>query len=118
MSAQELSRAQVMHRIKLGTLTQREAARTLRLSVRQIKRLWRAYRGDGARALISRRRGRPSNNRLDSNFVQPVVALVKQRYPDFGSTLARGETCRVAWIADRVGNAPASHDHAWPVDLA
>lgn len=89
MSAQELSRAQVMHRIKLGTLTQREAARLLRLSVRQIKRLWRAYRSDGARALISRKRGRPSNNRLDPLFVQQVVGLVKARYPDFGPTLAR-----------------------------
>jgi len=89
MSAQELSRAEVMHRVKLGTLTQAEAARCLRLSVRQIKRLWRAYRRDGARGLISRKRGRPSNNKLNTNFGARVVQLVKARYPDFGPTLAR-----------------------------
>jgi len=89
MSTQELSRADIMFRIRAGTLTQLEAARVLRLSVRQTKRLWRAYRRDGVQGLVSRRRGRPSNNRLDPRFVAKVVQLVKSRYPDFGPTLAR-----------------------------
>ncbi|MBV8262455.1 MAG: ISNCY family transposase [Candidatus Eremiobacteraeota bacterium] len=89
MSARELSRAEVMQRLSSANLSQQEAARLLRLSVRQVKRLWRAYRRDGARGLVSRRRGRPSNNRLKPEFVAQVVGLVKRCYPDFGPTLAR-----------------------------
>lgn len=95
MSALELSRAEVMHRVKVGNLTQQEAARCLRLSVRQVKRLWRAYRRDGARGLISRKRGRPSNNRLNPQFVAQVVYLVTTRYPDFGPTLAREKLAEI-----------------------
>ncbi|MBV8163001.1 MAG: helix-turn-helix domain-containing protein, partial [Candidatus Eremiobacteraeota bacterium] len=87
MSARELSRAEVMQRLSSANLSQQEAARLLRLSVRQVKRLWRAYRRDGARGLVSRRRGRPSNNRLKPEFVAQVVGLVKRCYPDFGPTL-------------------------------
>ena len=52
MSARELSRVEVMQRIKSARLDQQEAARVLRLSVRQIKRLWRSYKLDGARGLV------------------------------------------------------------------
>jgi transposase len=98
LSAQELSRAETMHRVKLGALTQREAARILRLSLRQVKRLWRRYRKDGAAGLVSRRRGRPSNNRLAAPFVARVVRLVETLYPDFGPTLAREKLAEIHGI--------------------
>ena len=62
MSPRELSRAEVMQQLKAKRMTQRQAAEQLSLTVRQVKRLWRAYRTGGAKALISKQRGRASNH--------------------------------------------------------
>ena len=88
MSNREITRLEAMQRIKDKRLTQKEAARILNLSVRQIKRLYRAYKAQGARGLVSRRRGKPSNNQLDAEIVQEVTDLIYKHYCDFGPTLA------------------------------
>lgn len=88
MSTRELSRLDVMQRLRDGRLTQREAAAALRLSTRQIKRLWKAYQREGERALVSRRRGRPSNRRLDPALSAQALDLIRRLYSDFGPTLA------------------------------
>ncbi len=88
MSKQEITRLEAMQRIKEKRLTQKEAARMLKLSVRQVKRLYRAYKGKGAKGLISGRRGKPSNHRLDEAELQRALDLLKERYEDFGPTLA------------------------------
>ena len=56
--------------------------------MRQVKRLCRAYQGSGAAGLISKRRGRPSNNRLPEKTINQARQLLRMRYPDFGPTLA------------------------------
>jgi hypothetical protein len=73
-----------MQRIKDKRLTQIEAARLLELSVRQVKRLYRAYKADGAVGLVSRRRGKPSNHRLAEETRQKALDLLFERYADFG----------------------------------
>ena len=88
MSNREITRLEAMQRIKDKRLTQKEAARMLDLSVRQIKRLYRAYKAQGARGLVSQRRGKPSNNRLDAETQQKAIDLIYERYRDFGPTLA------------------------------
>ena len=62
MSKRELTRIEVMQRLKEKRLTQKEAAQMLGISTRQVKRLWQAYRKKGAPGLTSRRRGRPVND--------------------------------------------------------
>ena len=89
MSQRELSRLEVIQRVCRKTLTQRRAASLLALSVRQVKRLCRAYRREGAAALVSRRRGRPSNRRLRPEVVARARELLRERYHDFGPTFAR-----------------------------
>jgi transposase len=64
MSTKELNRLEVMQKLEEKRMCQKEAARILGLSVRQIKRLLKSYRLDGAQGLVSKRRGRRSNNRL------------------------------------------------------
>jgi hypothetical protein len=88
MSPRELSRAEVMQQLKAQRITQRQAADQLGLSERQVKRLWRAYRAGGAKALLSRRRGRPSNHQLDPATQAAALGLLEDRYADFGPTLA------------------------------
>jgi transposase len=88
MSNREITRLEAMQRIKDKRLTQKEAARMLNLSVRQIKRLYRAYKAQGARGLVSRRRGKPSNHRLGAETQQKAIDLLYRHYRDFGPTLA------------------------------
>jgi transposase len=88
MSNREITRLEIMQRIKEKRLTQKEAAGMLGISTRQVKRLWRAYRKKGAQGLVSKRRGKPSNNRLDAGVAQQALDLIKEKYEDFGPTLA------------------------------
>jgi transposase len=95
MSNRELTRLEVMQRLKDKRLRQKEAARILGISTRQVKRLWRAYRQKGAKGLVSARRGKPSNNRLDGGVAQQALDLIKERYADFGPTLAHEKLTEV-----------------------
>lgn len=88
MSAKELSRLEVMQRLSEKQMSQREAGRILKLSVRQIKRLLRAYRHQGAAGLVSKHRGRKGNNRLSEGVKKKALNLLKTKYQGFGPTLA------------------------------
>jgi transposase len=95
MSNQEITRLEVMQRLKDKRLTQKEAAQMLGISIRQVKRLWRAYWKEGAKGLVSRRRGKPSNNRLDAGVMQQALDLIQEKYRDFGPTLAHEKLTEV-----------------------
>jgi len=95
MSTKELTRLEVMQRLKEKRLSQKEAANLLGMSVRQIKRLWRKYQKDGVKGLVSKRRGQPSNHRLDEKTTRQVLGLLKERYSDFGPTLAHEKLSEV-----------------------
>ncbi len=95
MSAKELTRLEVMQRLKDKRVRQKEVAILLGLSVRQVKRLWRKYRKAGAKGLMSARRGKASNHRLDSGVVQQALDLIEEKYSDFGPTLAHEKLVEV-----------------------
>lgn len=88
MNQKELDRARVIQRVADGQLLQREAALQLNVSVRQVKRLVHVFRAEGAGGLVSRHRGRPSNNRIADSVRAHFIALVRTHYHDFGPTLA------------------------------
>ena len=60
----------------------------LGISIRQVKRILRAYREEGAQGLVSKRRGGESNNRLGKEVKQKVMDLLLEKYRGFGPTLA------------------------------
>jgi transposase len=95
MSKREITRLEVIQRVKDKRLTQKEAGVMLGLSIRQVKRLFRAYKKQGAAGLVSKRRGKPSNNRLDAGIVQQTLDLIKAKYEDFGPTLAHEKLTEV-----------------------
>ena len=101
MSNREITRFEAMQRIKDKRLTQKEAAQMLNLSVRQIKRLFRAYKAHGAIGLVSARGGQPSNHRLDTQVEQQVLDLLKEKYEDFGPTLAHEKLTEVHGLGSR-----------------
>ncbi len=88
MSAKELTRLEVMQRLEHKRLRQAEAAQMLGIGVRQVKRLLHAYRQAGAAGLVSKRRGRPSPNRLDEKVKRKALTLLSGKYRGFGPTLA------------------------------
>ena len=88
MSMKELSKLEVMQRLARKELKQSEAAKMLRISIRQVKRILRAYREEGVQGLVSKRRGRASNNQMGKEVKQKVLGLLKEKYDGFGPTLA------------------------------
>jgi transposase len=95
LSVRELDRAEVVREVAGKRLAQKEAAARLGLSVRQLKRLVRRFREAGVEALVSKRRGRPSNNRLAQTVRVQALEFVRSRYADFGPTLAHEKLTEV-----------------------
>jgi hypothetical protein len=88
MSDRELTRLRVMIDLADGRLTVEAAATLMGLGRRQVFRLRRAFVADGPSGLASRKRGHPSNRQHGETLRRTVLALVRERYPDFGPTLA------------------------------
>src|SRR5512132_3178856 len=93
MSARELTRIEVLSRVKTGTLSLKSAAQVLGVSYRQAKRLARRYREEGAKGLKHRSAGAPSNHARATVERERALALVREKYSGpvgvrFGPTLA------------------------------
>src|SRR3954453_9918904 len=88
MSQRERDVLKIMHAVLSGERTQAEAARLLRLSTRQVRRLQRKLEAHGDPALVHGLRGQPSNHRCDAALRQAVLKAYRRDYADFGPTLA------------------------------
>jgi transposase len=93
MSERELARVEVLARVRSRQLQVVDAARLMRVSYRQGKRLWKRYREEGAAGLKHRSAGRSSNRAYARKFRQRVLRLVREKYGGavgerFGPTLA------------------------------
>jgi len=88
MSVKEVSRLEVMQRLSKKQMSQKEAGQILSVSTRQIKRLLKAYCRQGAAGLVSKQRGRTSNNCLSAEIKRQALDLLKRKYQGFGPTLA------------------------------
>ncbi|WP_412525941.1 ISNCY family transposase [Burkholderia lata] len=87
-SMRELERVKVIAAVVEGRLRCGQAAERLQLSERQISRLCRRYEAAGVAGLVSVKRGIPSNRALPIDLRARAMALVRERYADFGPTLA------------------------------
>src|ERR1700686_3043940 len=88
LSQRERDRLRVLHEAKRKQITQIEAARRLKISDRHIRRLLVGLRKLGDRAVLHGLRGRPSNRRLAAGWARKILTRVRERYADFGPTLA------------------------------
>ena len=93
MSARELTRVEVLARVKAGALSVKSAAVLLRVSYRQAKRLVRRYRVAGAKGLRHGSAGRRSNHARPAAERERILALIREKYSGradvrFGPTLA------------------------------
>src|SRR5258705_5448359 len=88
MSRNELTRLRVLIDVADGRLSVEDATGLIGVGRRQIYRLLQAFHADGPDRLIWRKRGRPSKRALGAVFRATVLAIVRERYADFGPTLA------------------------------
>ncbi len=88
MSDKELTRLEILRDLASGRLTTPAAAQLLGLERRQVQRLAKAYQQQGATALISKKRGQPSNRRTPPDVKTQALELIRERYSGFGPTLA------------------------------
>lgn len=89
ISMRDIDRLKIIYEVLKGHLRQRQAARQLGLSRRQVIRLCRRVRQEGNRGIMHRLQGQPSNHQVDSHVLeQALSALHDSRYDGFGPTLA------------------------------
>ena len=88
MSKQEFSRLDVLLRVQSGRRRVSDACVLIGLQRRQVFRLLRSLKQDGATSLLCKRRGQPSNHRLPAEVRTLALSIVRQRYSDFGPSLA------------------------------
>ncbi|VWD38699.1 Sea27 [Burkholderia aenigmatica] len=93
LNMRELDCLKVIHSVVDMGLKPGRAAERLGLTVRQVQRLVDRYRESGAAGLASRKRGRSGNRRLDEDLARRTLEIIRERYADFGSTLA----CEKLW---------------------
>lgn len=70
----------VLHALDRGELRMAEAADLLGLSIRQVRRLRRAYRRRGPQALVHGNRGRPSPRRVREDIRRRIIRLARTTY--------------------------------------
>ena len=78
MSARELTRVEVLARVKAGALSVKSAAVLLHVSYRQAKRLVRRYRAAGAKGMRHRSAGRRSNHARPTAERDRILALIRK----------------------------------------
>jgi hypothetical protein len=88
MSERELTRFEVLRDLEQQRLTITAATELLGLERRQVFRLLKVYRVEGAAGLISKRRGQPSNRTTPAALRTEALRIIRERYWDFGPTLA------------------------------
>ena len=100
MSGKERDRMTIMVGIKQSELTLAAAAPVLGLSYRQTRRVWQRYQAEGDAGLVHRSRGQPSPRRKPPELRARVLARYRQRYADFGPTLAAEHLGREGLMVD------------------
>ena len=92
MSSRELRRVEVLARVRSKELRLADAATLLRISYRQVRRVWKRYQEERAAGLRHRSAGRESNRSKPKKLRERVLRLVRKKYsgqPEerFGPTL-------------------------------
>jgi len=88
MTQEELKRLHVIHKAIDKSITQFEAAGIIGVCLRQVQRIIRVVRAEGDEGIIHKSRGQASNRALPDKIKSRVLKLYKEKYPDFGPTLA------------------------------
>ena len=84
----EQEKARILNAVIAGTITNHQAAKQLRLSVRQIQRAKARCRIEGSSGVIHKLKGGVGNHHVDLSIKTAALVLIKERYEDFKPTFA------------------------------
>lgn len=87
-SMNDVNRLRILQDVIDRRLTTRLAANRLEISDRHCRRLLERYREHGPLSLVNRRRGQPGNRQLMPGLAERALRIIRERYADFGPTLA------------------------------
>lgn len=88
MSLKERQRLLVLSRVRDQGMSIKKAAKTLAISYRQAKRIYKRFCEEGDAGLVHRGRGRASGRGFSPDTKQSVIELYRTKYEGFGPTLA------------------------------
>ena len=88
MNVKEQQRESVIQELVGGAIDGTEAAKKLRLSVRQVKRLKNNYLTHGSQSLIHQARGVAGSRKTDIEIEEKAVEIIQAQYHDFGPLMA------------------------------
>lgn len=88
MSSRDRDRLKVLSQVSSGHLSRIAGSRLLGLSERQFRRLLGRYETEGDSCVVHGLRGRSSNRSIPESVRSQALALIRDRYGDFGPTLA------------------------------
>lgn len=88
MSTSELSKLEELKKFHNKWQTADQTAVNLGLSKRQVLRLSKKLKASGPEGLISKKVGAPGNHSLPNELKINIVKIIRERYADFGPTLA------------------------------
>ena len=85
MSFKESKRVVVIQQVEDEKKTVLQASQELQLSIRQIRRLIKAYRLKGVAGLTHGNRGKVSSHHLDSKLEKRIIELIKKQFRDYNT---------------------------------
>lgn len=88
MNQKEADRLHVMKLLANKQINLRRASELMKVSKSQSIRIKKAYLAFGIKGLVSKRRGKPSPNKMSNILKEKIISLIKENYSDFGPTLA------------------------------
>jgi transposase len=88
MTQEELKRLHVIRKAIDRAITQEEASQVIGVTLRQAQRITSRVRVEGDRGIVNRSRGRSSNRALPDAVKDKALRLFRDKYRDFGPTLA------------------------------
>ena len=88
MTQGELKRLHIVRKALDKSITQAEAANIIGRCLRQVRRIVKRVKREGDSGVIHKSRGKPSNRVLPGRIKHRALKLYKEKYNDFGPTLA------------------------------
>lgn len=80
MNEKESQRSHILKQVKQKKISLVKAAQLLNLSDRQAKRIWKEYKQNGVKGLVSKKRGKPSNRSIPKEKQQKIIRIIAEEY--------------------------------------
>lgn len=89
MTNEEARRHEIINNLISNKINGTQAAKQLSLSVRQTKRLKAKVIKEGIKGIVHKLRGTQGNRKLNKDITELAIEFIKEKYSDFGPTLAQ-----------------------------